>query len=71
MKTAIIDQHIGWYGSINLIGRTLDDTTVIRMDSSDLENALMDALSLWNDKKTWGLRLRSGPKPRHGKVISW
>ena len=46
MKTAIIDQHIGWYGSINLIGRTLDDTTVIRMDSSDLENALMDALSL-------------------------
>lgn len=46
MQCAVIDQHIGWYGSINLIGRSLDDATVIRMDSSDLENALMDALSL-------------------------
>lgn len=46
MQCAIIDQHIGWYGSINLVGRSLADTTVIRMNSTDLANALMDALSL-------------------------
>jgi len=46
MQCAVIDRHIVWYGSINLVGRSLDDATVIRMDSSDLENALMDALSL-------------------------
>ena len=46
MQCAVIDQHIGWYGSINLIGRSLPNTTVIRMASSDLANVLMDALSL-------------------------
>lgn len=46
MQCAIIDQRIGWYGSVNLVGRSLADTNVIRMDSSDLANALMDALRL-------------------------
>lgn len=46
MQCAIIDQCIGWYGSVNLIGRSLADTNVIRMVSSDLANALMDALRL-------------------------
>ena len=46
MQCAVIDQHIGWYGSVNLIGRSLADTNVIRMVSSDLANALMDALRL-------------------------
>lgn len=46
MQCAIIDQHIGWYGSINLVGRSLPDSNVIRMNSSDLANALMEALSL-------------------------
>ena len=46
MQCAIIDQCIGWYGSVNLIGRSLADTNVIRMASSDLANALMDALRL-------------------------
>ena len=46
MQCAIIDQRIGWYGSVNLIGRSLADTNVIRMVSSDLANALMDALRL-------------------------
>nr|WP_290096018.1 DEAD/DEAH box helicase family protein [uncultured Duncaniella sp.] len=46
MQCAIIDQRIGWYGSVNLIGRSLADTNVIRMASSDLANALMDALRL-------------------------
>lgn len=44
MQCAIIDQFIGWYGSVNLMGRSLADTNVIRMASSDLANALMDAL---------------------------
>ena len=46
MQCAIIDQRIGWYGSVNLIGHFLADTNVIRMASSDLSNALMDALRL-------------------------
>lgn len=46
MQCAIIDQRIGWYGSVNLMGRSLADTNVIRMVSSDLANALMDALRL-------------------------
>lgn len=46
MQCAIIDQCIGWYGSVNLMGRFLADTNVIRMTSSDLANALMDALRL-------------------------
>ena len=46
MQCAVIDQRIGWYGSVNLIGRSLADTNVIRMVSSDLANALMDALRL-------------------------
>ena len=46
MQCAIIDQCIGWYGSVNLMGCSLADTNVIRMVSSDLANALMDALRL-------------------------
>ena len=46
MQCAVIDQRIGWYGSVNLIGRSLADTNVIRMVSSDLANALIDALRL-------------------------
>lgn len=46
MQCAVIDQRIGWYGSVNLMGRSLADTNVIRMASSDLANALMDALRL-------------------------
>lgn len=42
MQCAIIDQCIGWYGRVNLMGRSLADTNVIRMASSDLANALMD-----------------------------
>ena len=54
MQCAIIDQRIGWYGSVNLIGHFLADTNVIRMASSDLSNALMDALRLWKYKKNMG-----------------
>lgn len=46
MQCAVIDQRIGWYGSVNLMGRSLADTNVIRMASSDLANALMDALRM-------------------------
>ena len=55
MQCAIIDQRIGWYGSVNLVGRSLADTNVIRMVSSDLANALMDALRLWKYKKNMGI----------------
>ncbi|MDE7080341.1 MAG: hypothetical protein K2O78_01615 [Muribaculaceae bacterium] len=46
MQCAIIDQRIGWYGSVNLIGRSIADTNVIRMASSVLATALLDALRL-------------------------
>ena len=46
MNCAIIDQRLGWYGSVNLIGRSLTDTNVIRMQSSDLVNALLETLNI-------------------------
>lgn len=46
MNCAIIDQGLGWYGSVNLIGRSLTDTNVIRMQSSDLADALLETLNI-------------------------
>lgn len=46
MQCDIINQCIGWYGSVNLMGRSLSDTNVIRMALFDLANALMDVLRL-------------------------
>jgi DNA primase small subunit len=46
MQAAVIDQHIGWYGSINLIGRLLPYTTVIRMTSSEFAIILLDAIEI-------------------------
>lgn len=46
MNCAVIDQSLGWYGSVNLIGRSLADTNVIRMPSSDLANALLETLNI-------------------------
>lgn len=46
MQCAVIDQNIGWYGSINLVGRSLDDTTVIRITSSEFAIMLLDAIGI-------------------------
>lgn len=46
MNCAVIDQSLGRYGSLNLIGRSLTDTNVIRMQSSDLANALLETLNI-------------------------
>lgn len=46
MQCAVIDQRIGWYGSVNLIGRSLADTNVIRLETSEFANALVDALCI-------------------------
>ena len=46
MQCAIIDQRIGWYGSVNLIGRSIADANVIRMATSEFAKALIDALGL-------------------------
>lgn len=46
MQCAVIDQRIGWYGSVNLIGRSLADANVIRMATSEFANALFEALGL-------------------------
>ena len=46
MQCAVIDQRIGWYGSVNLVGHYLADASVIRMATSEFANALIDALGL-------------------------
>lgn len=48
MQAAVIDQHIGWYGSVNLIGRFLDDANanVIRMTTPEFATTLLDALDI-------------------------
>ena len=46
MQCAVIDQRIGWYGNVNLIGRSIADANVIRMATSKFANALIDALGL-------------------------
>lgn len=46
MQCAVIDQRIGWYGSVNLVGHSLADASVIRMATSEFANALIDALGL-------------------------
>ncbi len=46
MNCAVIDQSLGWYGSVKLIGRSLPDTNVIRMPSSDLADALLETLNI-------------------------
>jgi len=46
MQAGIIDQHIGWYGSINFIGKSIEDATSIRLDSPDFASSLFDAMRL-------------------------
>lgn len=46
MSCAIIDQQIGWYGSVNLIGRSVADSTLIRMESPEFASVLLDALRI-------------------------
>ena len=46
MQCAVIDQRIGWYGSLNLVGHSLADTNVIRMSTPEFANALFEALGL-------------------------
>lgn len=46
MQCAVVDQRIGWYGSVNLIGHSNADTSVIRMVTPELTNALIDALEI-------------------------
>lgn len=46
MQCAIIDQCIGWYGSVNLVGHSLADANVIRMTTSEFATTLLDALDI-------------------------
>lgn len=46
MQCAVIDQHLCWYGSVNLMGRSIADATSIRITSSDFASALLDALTI-------------------------
>lgn len=46
MQAAIIDQHIGWYGSINLVGRSIMDATTIRIKLPEFADTLLEALTL-------------------------
>ena len=46
MQCAVIDQRIGWYGSVNLVGRSLADANVIRIDTSEFATILLDAIDI-------------------------
>lgn len=46
MQCAVIDQRIGWYGSINLIGKNIEEATSIRLDSTDFATSLFDAIQI-------------------------
>ena len=46
LQCAVIDQHIGWYGSLNLLGPSPADTNVIRMTTSEFACTLLDALDI-------------------------
>lgn len=46
MQCAVIDQRIGWYGSVNLVGHSLADASVIRMATSEFATILLDAVDI-------------------------
>ena len=46
MQCAVIDQRIGWYGSVNLVGHSLADVSVIRMATSEFATILLDAVDI-------------------------
>lgn len=46
MQCAVIDQHIGWYGSVNLVGHSLADASIIRMATSEFATILLDAVDI-------------------------
>ena len=45
-QAAIIDQRIGWYGTINLLGKSIEDATSIRLQSPAFTSSLFDAMEL-------------------------
>lgn len=46
MQCAVIDQRIGWYGSVNLVGHSIADASVIRMATSEFATILLDAVDI-------------------------
>ena len=46
LNCAIIDNKTTWYGDVNLIGKSLSDSTIIRLESPDLVNSIYDSLLL-------------------------
>ncbi len=44
ISCAVIDKNLCWYGSLNLIGPSLPETTAIRLNTPDFASALLDAL---------------------------
>ena len=46
MQCAIIDQRIGWYGNVNLVGKSIMDATTIRIKFPEFADTLLEALTL-------------------------
>lgn len=46
MHCAVIDRQLGWYGSVNLLGRSMSGATSMRMKSTAFASALLSALEL-------------------------
>ena len=46
LNCAIIDNKTTWYGDINLIGKSQEDSSIIRLESQELVSSVYDSLTL-------------------------
>jgi len=45
-KFAVMDQHIVWYGSINLLSYGISDESIMRIDSVDIAGELLRSINI-------------------------
>ena len=46
LNCAIIDNKTTWYGDVNLIGKSLSDSSIIRLESPELVSSIYDSFTL-------------------------
>lgn len=46
LNCAVIDNKLTWYGDINLIGKSLADSSIVRLESSELISSIYESLNI-------------------------
>ncbi|MCH5240573.1 MAG: hypothetical protein J1F38_10140 [Muribaculaceae bacterium] len=46
LNCSIIDNKTTWYGDVNLIGKSQEDSSIIRLESPELVSSVYDSLTL-------------------------